>query len=280
MGMNIRVTGANGYLGQGIVSSILDRGHDVIAIDFNVDRVDSRAEKKNCNLFEIEDPYNFFGQPDVLLHLAWRDGFVHYSDAHIDDLPKHYSFIKSFAESGCKHISVMGSMHEIGFFEGSVNETTPCHPTTPYGIGKNALRDLTKMVCTQNNIVYQWLRGFYIVGNSKCGSSIFSKITLAAEEGKKEFPFTLGQNQYDFIDYPDFCSQVSAAVCQNREQGIINICSGRPEKLADRVERFIKENHYDIKLQYGMFPDRPYDSKAIWGDSTKIEKIMASRELI
>lgn len=278
--MNILVTGANGYLGQGIVSSILDRGHDVIAVDFNVDRVDSRAEKKNCNLFEIEDPYNFFGQPDVLLHLAWRDGFVHYSDAHIDDLPKHYSFIKSFAESGCKHISVMGSMHEIGFFEGSVNETTPCHPTTPYGIGKNALRDLTKMVCAQNNIVYQWLRGFYIVGNSKCGSSIFSKITLAAEEGKKEFPFTLGQNQYDFIDYPDFCSQVSAAVCQNREQGIINICSGRPEKLADRVERFIKENHYDIKLQYGMFPDRPYDSKAIWGDSTKIEKIMASRELI
>ena len=258
----------------------MDRGHDVIAVDFNVDRVDSRAEKKNCNLFEIEDPYNFFGQPDVLLHLAWRDGFVHYSDAHIDDLPKHYSFIKSFAESGCKHISVMGSMHEIGFFEGSVNETTPCHPTTPYGIGKNALRDLTKMVCAQNNVVYQWLRGFYIVGNSKCGSSIFSKITLAAEEGKKEFPFTLGQNQYDFIDYPDFCSQVSAAVCQNREQGIINICSGRPEKLADRVERFIKENHYDIKLQYGMFPDRPYDSKAIWGDSTKIEKIMASRELI
>lgn len=33
---------------------------------------------------------------------------------------------------------------------------------------------------------------------------LFFKITLAAEEGKKEFPFTLGQNQYDFIDYPDF----------------------------------------------------------------------------
>ena len=278
--MKILVTGANGYLGQGVVKALLNNGHNVIAADFKTTYVDDRAERVDCDLFSIEDPYIFFGKPDVLLHLAWRDGFVHYSDAHIDDLPKHYSFIKSFAESGCKHISVMGSMHEIGFFEGSVNETTPCHPTTPYGIGKNALRDLTKMVCAQNNVVYQWLRGFYIVGNSKCGSSIFSKITLAAEEGKKEFPFTLGQNQYDFIDYPDFCSQVSAAVCQNREQGIINICSGRPEKLADRVERFIKENHYDIKLQYGMFPDRPYDSKAIWGDSTKIEKIMASRELI
>lgn len=26
------------------------------------------------------------------------------------------------AESGLKHIAVMGSMHEIGFFEGSINE--------------------------------------------------------------------------------------------------------------------------------------------------------------
>ena len=30
--------------------------------------------------------------------------------------------------------------------------------------------------------------------------------------------------------------------------GIINIGSGRPEKLADRVERFIKENNYHIHL--------------------------------
>lgn len=60
----------------------------------------------------------------------------------------------------------------------------------------------------------------------------------------------MGQNQYDFIDYPDFCAQVAAVVGQKNEQGIINICSGKPEKLADRVERFIKENDYRIKLQY------------------------------
>lgn len=273
--MKILVTGANGYLGQGIVKAILDSGNDVVAACHSrTDVIDSRAEIKQCDLYTIENPYEYFGKPDTLLHLAWRDGFVHYSNAHIDDLPKHYIFIKKMAETGCKHIAVMGSMHEIGFFEGSINENTPCHPTTPYGISKNALRDLTAMVCKQNNCVFQWLRGYYIVGNSKYGSSIFSKITAAAEEGKKEFPFTLGQNQYDFIDYPEFCKQVAAAVGQSKEQGIINICSGRPEKLADRVERFIKENNYDIKLQYGMFPDRPYDSKAIWGDSSKIEKIM------
>lgn len=272
--MKILVTGANGYLGQGIVKAILDSGHEVIAADFKVDHVDDRARKKACNLFDVESPYTFFGEPDVLLHLAWRDGFVHYSDAHIEDLPKHYAFIKAFAEAGCKHIAVMGSMHEIGFFEGSIDEGTPCNPTTPYGIGKNAFRELTDMLCKKNGCIFHWMRGYYIVGNSKYGSSIFSKITAAVEEGKKEFPFTLGQNQYDFIDYSDFCAQVAAVVGQNEVQGVINICSGRPEKLADRVERFIKENNYNIKLQYGKFPDRPYDSKAVWGNDEKIKKIM------
>lgn len=275
--LKILVTGANGYLGQGIVRSILNNGHCVVATDFNTQFVDERAERIACNLFEVDNPYSFFGEPDVLLHLAWRDGFVHYSSAHIDDLPKHYAFIKKMVDGGIQQVAVMGSMHEIGFFEGSINESTPCHPTTPYGIAKNALRDLTQMICKQKNIVFQWLRGYYIVGNSKFGSSIFSKITAAVDEGKTEFPFTLGQNQYDFIDYPDFCAQVAAVVGQKNEQGIINICSGKPEKLADRVERFIKENGYRIKLQYGAFPDRPYDSKAVWGNDTKIRKIMENQ---
>lgn len=274
--MKILVTGANGYLGRGIVKCLLDEDCDVVATDFNCAKVDSRAKIKSCNIFDIEKPYEFFERPDVLLHLAWRDGFVHYSDNHIDDLPKHYSFIKTIAEEGIKQIVVMGSMHEIGFFEGSINENTPCNPITPYGIGKNALRELVQMVCKQKNIVFQWLRGYYIVSNSIYGSSIFSKIAAAAEDGKKIFPFTLGQNQYDFIDYDDFCKQVAAVVKQKQEQGIINICSGRPQKLADRVERFIKENNYDIKLQYGAFPDRPYDSKAIWGDDKKIKKIISN----
>jgi dTDP-6-deoxy-L-talose 4-dehydrogenase (NAD+) len=85
----------------------------------------------------------------------------------------------------------------------------------------------------------------------------------------------MGLNQFDFLNYEEFCKQVAAAVVQDEVNGVIEICSGRPEKLADRVERFIKENGYNIKLQYGVFPDRPYDSKAVWGDNKKIEQIMS-----
>ena len=269
--MKILVTGANGYLGQGIVKHILDAGFEVIAVDFSVDQVDPRADRIACNLFDAKDPYHEFHCPDVLLHLAWRDGFVHYSDAHLEDLAGHYAFLKKFAASDVSTIAAMGSMHEIGFFEGSIKEDTPCRPVTPYGISKNALRMLCEMLCRQNQKKFLWLRGFYVVGNTSYGSSVFSLFFAAAKEGKTEFPFTRGQN---FIDYEDFCRAVALTVTQDQILGVINVCSGHPEKLADRVERFIAENHYPIHLQYGAFPDRPYDSKAVWGDSTKLDAII------
>lgn len=274
--MKILVTGANGYLGQGITKELLDCGYDVIATDLNDTFIDDRAVIKCCNIFEIRNPYNYFDKPDVLLHLAWRDGFVHNSLNHINDLPNHYKFIDDFIKSGISQVSILGSMHEIGFYEGSINEFTSCNPQSLYGISKNALRKAVELDCS-DKVVYQWLRGFYIVGNSKYGSSIFSKITQAVENGEKEFPFTMGLNQFDFIDYDEFCHQVSKVITQNEINGIINICSGRPEKLSDKVEEFIKKNNYDIKLIYGAFPDRPYDSKAIWGDNKKVMQILKNR---
>ena len=69
---------------------------------------------------------------------------------------------------GVKKVCVMCSMHEIGFYEGSINENTICHPQSYYGIAKDALRNIVTLLANNNNIEYQWLRGFYIVGNTSC----------------------------------------------------------------------------------------------------------------
>lgn len=275
--MRVLVTGANGYLGRGVVKQLLDDGNEVIATDFSCQGVDQRAKRYEVNLFDVANPYDEFDKPEVVLHMAWRDGFKHYSDNHISDLPKHYQFIDKIVSSPIERIAVMGSMHEIGFYEGSIDEDTPTNPQSLYGISKNALRGCAELLCQNNQKKLQWIRGFYIVGNAQNGSSIFSKIARASETGEKSFPFTMGLNQFDFIDYNDFCVQVATIVEQSEVTGIINACSGRPMKLRERVELYIKENNYNIKLDYGTFPDRPYDSKAIWGNSKKIEEIMAKR---
>ncbi len=272
--MRIAVTGANGYLGQGVVKKLLDVGHEVVAVDYAMDYVDSRAQKKIADIFKQGNIFDFLEKPDCVIHMAWRNGFVHNHLSHLEDLPSHYIFAKQLITDGLKQFVGIGSMHEIGFHEGSIKEDTPTNPLSLYGISKDALRRSLELLIADTDCKFQWLRGFYIVGNSQHGSSIFSKIAKAAADGKATFPFTTGENQWDFIDYEAFCEQVAAVVSQIEVCGIINICSGHPQKLSERVERFIQDNHYNIQLEYGVFPDRKYDSKAVWGDDSKIKMIM------
>lgn len=273
--MKILVTGSNGFMGHGIIHVLSESGNEIIASDFTEFTYDYKnVISKTGNLFEIENPYEYFGKPDIVLHLAWRDGFIHSSESHINDLPKHYGFLKKMVDSGVEKLVVLGSMHEVGFYEGSINENTPCKPLSLYGIAKNALRQMTELLVKETKTKLQWIRGFYIVNNTVKGCSIFSKIMQAAESGKKTFPFTSGINQYDFLDFDEFCKQVASITLTDTEFGIINACCGKPESLASRVERFINDNKIDIKLEYGAFLDRPYDSLAVWGDNSKIQKIM------
>lgn len=275
MSEKVLVTGAGGYIGRFVVKELCNKGADVIAADLRTDGIDSRANVIIENIFSgNENIFEELGSPDICIHMAWRDGFVHNSPAHMGDLSAHYIFIKNMIEGGLKHLAVMGSMHEIGYYEGVIDDNTPCNPISMYGIAKDALRRSTILLAKQNNICLQWLRAFYIYGDDKRNNSIFSKLTIAAEQGKKTFPFTSGKNKYDFIHIEELAKQIAEAATQTEIDGIINCCTGKPTSLGEKVESFIKEHGFDIKLDYGAFPDRAYDSPAVWGNAEKINKIM------
>ena len=69
---------------------------------------------------------------------------------------------------------------------------------------------------------------------------------------------------------------IMKASIQGEVDGIINVCTGKPMSLADKVASYITEKNRNIRLEDGYLPDSPYDSPGIWGDAAKIEAIMAN----
>lgn len=275
--MNILITGANGYIGSHTVDYLVEKGYSVTACDFDNSNISNKANfinldiLKNCN-----DPklYEQLGKPTHLIHFAWRNGFNHNAASHMEDLSKHYDFIKNMIDNEIESVSIMGTMHEIGYVEGTIRENTPCNPLNLYGIAKNTLRQAVLLYANDKNTSVKWLRAFYIYGDDEKNHSIFTKLIQAHKERRGGFPFTDGVNFYDFIHINDLAKQISKATLQNKIEGIINVCSGKPVALKDKVEEYIKEHNFEIKLQPGAFPKRKYDSPIVYGDNSKIMSIL------
>jgi nucleoside-diphosphate-sugar epimerase len=279
MTMSVIITGAGGYVGRHVVSAVADLGYRPVAVvrQAREGELDSRAGVVEADVLDAGFDLASVAPIEeiaAVIHLAWQDGFVHNAPSHMTNLSAHYRFLVRLADAGVPRIAALGTMHEVGFWEGAVTADTPTNPASLYGIAKDALRRST-VLTIGDRAEYVWLRAYYILGDDRRNRSIFAKLLEAADRGETEFPFTTGKTLYDFIDVAALGRQIAVAATTPGITGVLNTSTGEPESLASRVERFIAENELGLRLRYGAFPDRPYDSSGTWGDAAAIRALMA-----
>jgi dTDP-6-deoxy-L-talose 4-dehydrogenase (NAD+) len=270
------VTGAGGYLGPHVVKALIDRGNEVLAVvrPGSSAATDPRAVRCEADFLSPQFDVSTWGSPAAIVHLAWEDGFTHNSPAHLGQLSAHYRLLTAAAAAGCPRIVALGTMHEVGYWEGAIDAATPTNPLSLYGVAKDSLRRALPLAFPQETSL-AWARAYYIYGDDRRSNSIFRKLLEAADAGKTTFPFTSGKNRYDFIRVEELGRQIATLTEATDVVGTLNCCTGVPVSLADKVEEFIRENNLPISLEYGAFPDRPYDSPGVWGDATVIDEVMA-----
>ncbi len=277
----VTITGAGGYIGRHVVSAVADLGYEPVAVvrpgKGGTADLDPRARIVEADLLVEGTDISATVAADTVafIHLAWQDGFVHNAPSHLRYVGRHLDVLTAAAQAGVPRVVALGTMHEIGYWEGPIEEDTPSAPRSLYGIAKDALRRSALLTLT-DRVEFAWLRCFYIYGDDRRSNSIFGRLLTAADEGSATFPFTSGRNLFDFIHVDELARQIAAAAITPGEVGIINCATGRPISLAEQVEAFISDHDLDIRLEYGAFPDRPYDSPGVWGDARRIQSIMQS----
>ncbi|MBT5400150.1 NAD-dependent epimerase/dehydratase family protein [bacterium] len=278
--MNILITGATGFIGQGVVNLLTNNGHNVVAIVRKGRTLEPNKMVKfvECEIDTIsEDIYLKFGKVDILIDLAWSKLDDYSSLHHFEiDLPMHYAFIKSLVRLGLKSVVVTGTCFEYGLQSGQLSEDMHVDPTTSYGYAKDSLR--RQLVILQDNFNFNltWLRLFYSYGGRKNGHDLYSQLEHAIVSRKTVFKMSKGDQVRDYISYKELFGSIVKLSLINANLGIVNVCSGKPIAIKDLIGKWLIKNNWNIDLDLGFYQYSNCESFCFWGDAQKLKSILKS----
>ena len=283
--MRILVTGATGGLGRLIINKLLNQGVEVIATSHDPHEV------PNCDFFnkvkyfpfdinkqDGADLCSYFGKPDALIHLAWEKLDEYKNEAHITTiLENHKKFITNLIEGGLKDITAVGTCYEYGLQEGILRENMASQPILPYPQGKNLLREFIEAKQKSSDFSFKWIRVFYVFGEVRGRKNLFTLLVNAVNNKEESFNMSGGEQVRDFLSPDEIAQRIVKIALQNKIQGIINCCSGKPVKLKNFVNDFLTQNNFKIKLNLGVYPYPDYEPMETWGDSEKLKRILGEK---
>ncbi len=276
--LKIVVTGASGFIGRHVLDALLNYDVSISAVTRDRARlrdIDGRIAVLEGDIAAADAGLcQELAGHDVLLHLAW-DGLPNYrSLRHFEqELPAQYGFLRSVITAGLKSLVVTGTCFEYGMQSGKLSEDLDARPDNPYGFAKDALRKQLVFLKQTSPFNLTWARLFYMYGQGQAPASLYSQLESAAARGERRFNMSGGEQLRDFLAVTDVAARLAALALQQKDAGIVNVCSGRPRSVRALVEGWMRENDWHLELNLGHFPYPDYEPLAFWGDNTKFELI-------
>jgi len=279
--MKILVTGASGFIGQHVVRKLVSLGHEVIATGRDREKIRAFEWADMIRFIQADlneanrNYFDFFGKPDICIHLAW-EGLPDYKGLfHIEkNLPANYAFIKNMFENGLEDITITGTCFEYGMQNGELSEDMPTMPNTPYSLAKDTLRRFIQELRNRNDFSFKWVRIFYLYGLGQNPRSLFAQLDTALERGDKVFNMSGGEQLRDYLPIEKAADSIAKIATQKKVEGIINCCSGQPASIRKLVEDHIVASGKKIALNLGYYPYVDYEPMAFWGNSEKLLHIL------
>jgi nucleoside-diphosphate-sugar epimerase len=241
----ILITGGTGYLGSSIVK-ILAKNFEVKLIARN----NLNFNNKNIEVIRIKDLMLLSDQwwrshlKDIkyFIHIAW---YVNHSDyvvnkknldwmcqtIKIADLIKKYSKVSKFIGIGSE------MEYGEGIYKKKIEQQ---RPYSIYGFSKLTSFHFLEQIFLKTKIDFVWCRVFKLFGGeNEVNTRLYPQIIKAKKIKKKIF--LRNKNFYSDYLHVDIAAKHICNLLKIKKKKIINISSGKREKIKDFADRIFEE---------------------------------------
>jgi UDP-glucuronate 4-epimerase len=261
------VTGAAGFIGSHLVSSLCADGHDVVGVDLLTDYYDVATKRRNLEaiaddrflliegdlcvldldpvLEGIEHVYHLAGQPGV--RSSWSDGFHAYVRNNVIATQR---LLEACAARRVKRYVYASSSSVYGNAPTlPVTEDVLPEPISPYGVTKLAGEHLGRVYGSEMGLHNVAVRYFTVYGPRQRPDMALSRLITAALRGTSFAMFGDGSQQRDLTFVEDAVSATRlAAVAAVRSGSVFNVGGGVSCSLTDLIELVESETGRELAI--------------------------------
>lgn len=280
----IIVSGATSMLGVALIKEAISNGNEVIAlVKKNSARLSRLPENINitkifCDLENVEDLADKMPKCDDFYHFGWKNTDKEGRKDPIlqeENILLTLKVVKFAAQIGCKKFLGAGSQAEFGFVDGIINEETPCHPETAYGIAKYAAGRLAENLCKQFGMKYVWGRIFSVYGiNDNEGTMLNYAINqfINGEEAR----FSAGTQMWNYLNEKDAGEIFFRLGESENAQGVFCVANNQSMPLREYIEILRQTFEGNTKAVFAPENINP----KVYGLEANTEKLMKITDFV
>lgn len=276
---NYLITGATGMIGSSIVEQII-KNNDKCTCLIRKDsgRFENIPKSDNVKIIRCDiDEYNQLNldsKYDVFIHLAWLKPFGNDRDnveLQLKNVQYSLDAVRLAKRCGCTVFIGAGSQAEYGVQTVPLTPDLPVNPESGYGIAKYTAGKLSKMLCQQLGIRFNWMRILSVYGKKDNSYTLISYVINELKAGRSP-ELTKCEQIWDYIHCDD-AARAFLFVAENGVDGkFYPLGSGEGRKLSEYIKDIRDVINPDIELGFGKKNYYPHQPMFLVADSIELEK--------
>ena len=277
----VLITGAHGFIGRHAVSALESNRYSVHAVSRRPPS-DLPGEWHSLDLLDHHACQTLLERvrPTHLLHLAWETRHRYYWAApeNLDWIAASLHLIRQFREKGGKRAVLAGTCAEYDWHREVLKDgicrdtTTPCRPSSLYGVAKNATHDVVASFAKISGLSCAWARLFFVFGPYENKGRLIPSMARAILT-QQTIELGSADTVRDYLHTAD-AGHALASLLDSDMEGPVNIASGQGTSFAELAEIMIQLLDADARLfHFGARHTGPDEPKKLVADTSRLKQL-------